>query len=78
MEEHIDMDSPLCRAYWCGNFRCSDKELAAAVRIMDNTAVGLVGLYLATRRSEPRDVGNLRQMLDGQIGQHPLPNSNRK
>jgi hypothetical protein len=53
MDEHIDMDSPLCRAYWCGNFSCSDAELANAVRIMDSTAVGLVGLYLATRRSEP-------------------------
>jgi len=52
MDEHIDMDSPLCRAYWCGNFSCSDAELANAVRIMDSTAVGLVGLYLATRRSE--------------------------
>lgn len=53
MDEHIDMDSPLCRAYWCGNFSCSDAELANAVRIMDSTAVGLAGLYLATRRSEP-------------------------
>jgi len=52
MDEHIDMDSPLCRAYWCGNFSCSDAELANAVRIMDSTAVGLVGLYLATRQSE--------------------------
>ena len=52
MDEHIDMDSPLCRAYWCGNFSCSDEELANAVRIMDSTAVGLVGLYLATRQSE--------------------------
>jgi len=56
MNEHIDMDSPLSRAYWCGNFSCSDAELANAVRIMDSTAVGLVGLYLATRSSEPRDV----------------------
>lgn len=52
MDEHIDMDSPLSRAYWCGNFSCNDAELANAVRIMDSTAVGLVGLYLATRRSE--------------------------
>lgn len=52
MDEYIDMDSPLCRAYWCGNFSCSDAELANAVRIMDSTAVGLVGLYLATRRIE--------------------------
>lgn len=57
MDEHIDMDSPLCRAYWCGNFSCSDAELANAVRIMDSTAVGLVGLYLATRSSEPGDAG---------------------
>lgn len=56
MDEHIDMDSPLCRAYWCGNFSCRDAELANAVRIMGSTAVGLVGLYLATRSSEPRDV----------------------
>jgi hypothetical protein len=56
MDEHIDMDSPLCRAYWCGNFSCSDAELANAVRIMDSTAVGLVGLYLATRSSEPSDI----------------------
>jgi len=56
MDEHIDMDSPLCRAYWCGNFSCSDEELANAVRIMDSTAVGLVGLYLATRSLEPRHV----------------------
>jgi len=52
MDEHIDMDSPLSRAYWCGNFSCSDAELANAVHIMDSTAVGLVGLYLATRQSE--------------------------
>ncbi|KZC35720.1 hypothetical protein RHOFW510R12_08240 [Rhodanobacter sp. FW510-R12] len=52
MEKHIDMDSPLSRAYWCGNFTCSDAELANAVRIMDSTAVGLVGLYLVTRQSE--------------------------
>jgi hypothetical protein len=50
MDEHIDMDNSLCRAYWCGNFSCSDEELANAVRSMDSTAVGLVGLYLATRR----------------------------
>jgi len=56
MDEHIDMDSPLCRAYWCGNFSCSDAELANAVHIMGSTAVGLVGLYLATRSSEPRNV----------------------
>jgi hypothetical protein len=56
MDEHIDMDSPLCRAYWCGNFSCSDAELANAVRVMDSTAVGLVGLYLATRNSESREV----------------------
>ncbi|NMW22852.1 DUF3606 domain-containing protein [Rhodanobacter denitrificans] len=52
MDEHIDMDSSLSRAYWCGNFSCSDAKLANAVRIMDSTAVGLVGLYLATRQSE--------------------------
>ena len=57
MDEHIDMDSPLCRAYWCGNFSCSDAELAYAVRIMDSTAVGLVGLYLATRSSKLSNVG---------------------
>ena len=56
MDEHIDMDSPLSRAYWCGNFSCSDAELADAVRIMDSTAIGLVGLYLATRSSELSDV----------------------
>lgn len=52
MDEHINMDSPLSRAYWCGNFSCSDAELASAVCIMDSTAVGLVGLYLATHRFE--------------------------
>ncbi|KQZ70962.1 hypothetical protein ASD55_11800 [Rhodanobacter sp. Root561] len=56
MDEHIDMDSPLCRAYWCGNFSCSDAELAQAVSIMDTTVVGLVGLYLATRSPELRNV----------------------
>ncbi len=59
MDEHIDMDSPLSRAYWCGNFSCSDAELANAVHIMDSTAVGLVGLYLATRRSESYAVDQL-------------------
>jgi hypothetical protein len=52
MDKHIDMDNPLCRAHWCGNFSCSDAELANAVFIMDSTVVGLVGLYLATRQSE--------------------------
>lgn len=56
MDKHIDMDNPLARAYWCGNFSCSDAELANAVRIMETTAVGLIGLYLATRRSEVRAV----------------------
>lgn len=51
VDNHIDIDNLLCRAYWCGNFSCSDAELANAVRIMDSTEVGLVGLYLATRRS---------------------------
>ena len=64
MDEHIDMDSPLCRAYWCGNFSCSDAELANAVRIMDSTAVGLVGLYLATRSSETRDVNQHDPAVD--------------
>ncbi|EIL98307.1 hypothetical protein RHOFW104T7_11805 [Rhodanobacter thiooxydans] len=39
MDEHIDMDDPLSRAYWCGNFSCSDAELVSAAHIMDNTAV---------------------------------------
>lgn len=59
MDEHIDMANPLCRAYWCGNFSCSDAELADAVRIMDSTVVGLVGLYLATRRSESCAIDHL-------------------
>lgn len=59
MDEHIDMDSPLSRAYWCGNFSCSDAELANAVRIMDSTAVGLVGLQLATRQPESCAVDQL-------------------
>lgn len=59
MDEHIDMDSALSRAYWCGNFSCSDAELAKAVHIMDSTAVGLVGLYLATRRSESCTIDQL-------------------
>ena len=62
MDEHID--SPLCRAYWCGNFSCSDAELANAVRIMDSTAVGLVGLYLATRRSGSCAVDQLDLAVD--------------
>jgi hypothetical protein len=64
MDEHIDMDSPLSRAYWCGNFSCSDAELANAVRIMDSTVVGLVGLYLATRQSEPCAVDKLDLAVD--------------
>ena len=64
MDEHIDMDSPLSRAYWCGNFSCSDADLASAVHIMDSTAVGLVGLYLAMRSSEPRDVNQRDLALD--------------
>jgi len=52
MDEHIDMDNPLSRAYWCGNFSCSDAELANAVHIMNSTSVGLVSLYLATHLFE--------------------------
>ena len=59
MDEHIDMDSPLSRAYWRGNFSCSDAELVTAVHVMDSTEVGLIGLYLATRSSESRDVDDL-------------------
>jgi hypothetical protein len=67
MDEHIDMHNPICRAYWCGNFSCSDAELTNAVRIMDSTAVGLVGLYLATRRSEACtiDQSDVSWMLGG-------------
>lgn len=64
MDDYIDMDNPICRAYWCGNFSCSDAELANAVRIMDSTAVGLVGLYLATRRSECFAVDQLDLAVD--------------
>lgn len=64
MDEHVDMDSPLSRAYWCGNFSCSDAELANAVRIMGSTAVGLIGLYLATYSSEPRDVDKHGHAVD--------------
>ncbi len=63
MNEHIDMDSPLSRAYWCGNFSCSDAGLANAVRIMDSTAVGLVGLYLATRADSSQVEQRFRQGL---------------
>jgi hypothetical protein len=59
MDEHIDMDSPLSRAYWCGNFSCSDAELVTAIHVMSSTAVGLVGLYLATRRPESNVVDQL-------------------
>ena len=38
MDEHIDMNNPLCRTYWCGNFSCSDAELVSAVHIMDKWA----------------------------------------
>lgn len=64
MDEHIDMDSPLSRAYWCGNFCCSDAELMVAVRIMDSTTVGLVGLYLATRRSKSLSVDQFDLAVD--------------
>lgn len=64
MDDHIDMASPLSRAHWCGNFSCSDAELTNAVRIMDSTAVGLVGLYLATRRSESFAVDQLDFAVD--------------
>lgn len=47
MNDHVDMQSPLSRAHWCGNFCCSEAELAYAVRVMDSTEIGLVGLYLA-------------------------------
>lgn len=53
MDEHIDMNSPLSQAYWCGNSSCSYAELASAVCLLDSTSVGLVGLHLATRRAEP-------------------------
>lgn len=53
MDETIDMRSPLSRANWCGNFACTDAELANAVRVMATTQVGLIGLYLATRSSAP-------------------------
>lgn len=55
MDEHIDMESPLSRAYWCGNFCCTDEELAQAALVMGSIEVGLVGLYLATR--QPEDLG---------------------
>lgn len=51
-------------AHWCGNFCRSDAELACAVFIIDSTAVGLVGLYLATRNSEHRDVDQHDLVVD--------------
>lgn len=47
MDQTIDMQNPLSCAHWCGNFCCTADELAYAIRVMDSTEVGLVGLYLA-------------------------------
>ena len=47
--ERINLRNRLSRAYWCGCFSCSDKELIEAVRETRSTEVGVVGLYLATR-----------------------------
>jgi len=49
MGERINLRDRLSRAYWCGCFSCSDRELVEAVRATGSTEVGLVGLYLATR-----------------------------
>jgi hypothetical protein len=49
VDERINLRSPLSRAYWCGNFSCSDQDLVDAVRATHSTEVGVVGLYLATK-----------------------------
>jgi len=49
VDERINLHSLLNRAYWCGNFSCSDQELIDAVRATHSVEVGVVGLYLATR-----------------------------
>jgi hypothetical protein len=47
--ERVNLRDRLSRAYWCGCFSCSDRELVEAVRATGSTEVGVVGLYLATR-----------------------------
>ncbi|MGH8158503.1 MAG: DUF3606 domain-containing protein [Rhodanobacter sp.] len=49
MDDRINLFDRLSRAHWCGNFSCSDQELAAAICATGSTEVGVVGLYLATR-----------------------------
>ena len=52
MDEHVDMDSQLCRAYWCGNFSCGDVELASGGVLREQHSSGLIGLYLPPCSSE--------------------------
>lgn len=47
--KQINLRDRLNRAYWCGCFSCSDRELIEAIRATSSTEVGVVGLYLATR-----------------------------
>ncbi len=50
--EQINLRNRLSRAHWCGCFSCTDRELIKAVRATGgSTEVGVVGLYLATRRA---------------------------
>lgn len=49
--ERINLRDRLSRAYWCGCFSCSERELFEAIQATHSTEVGVVGLYLATRHA---------------------------
>jgi hypothetical protein len=50
MAQKINRNNTLSRAYWCGAFCCSEKELIEAMDTMASDEVGVVGLFLATRK----------------------------
>lgn len=50
MAQKINRNNTLSRAYWCGAFCCSEKELIEAMDTMASDEAGVVGLFLATRK----------------------------
>src|SRR5574337_1360724 len=50
MDKKINRNSTLSRAYWSSAFCCTEKELIEALDTTQSDEVGVVGLFLATRR----------------------------
>ncbi len=51
MQDQLKLRDRLSRAYWCGCFSCTERDLIDAVRATGSTDIGTIGLFLATRQA---------------------------